>query len=328
MHNNEENIGSIDLIRRKCILEYVKKNPECDKEDVIAHCTETGEGSRATLSKSINDLIIEGILNAGKVKKNSRSYKLTIVSENLLLIIPQDLDNIFSRLKDFTKIIKKKIGNRAVIENKSHSKNIHSKRVEYEAKRSMSFLPYYLTEIINSFYTFYFNFVLPKKIENKNLIIRLYSLYFENLSEIYSFILTQLGDTISYTSDFHALVKSNMYKGYYDDEHPGLYPVYRNVRMCRINGIEEELYNVLDQLWLKNEETCLLLYGLNPESNSQETSSSVDKESNKMFESKYTEYIKNNKILDKIHLLIDYYIYQDEKCEENAEGRSRGSRHI
>ncbi|MDN5868602.1 MAG: hypothetical protein L0H55_14550 [Candidatus Nitrosocosmicus sp.] len=316
--NNEGNISESDQIRRRCVIDYVKIHPECDKEDVITHCTAIGEGSRVTLSQSIKDLIKDGVLSDGKVRKNSKSYKLTVVSENLSLIIPQDLEDIFSRLKTFTSIIKKKVENGITLSDESAMSRITNK-FEYESKQSLPFLPYYVTEIINSLYTFYFNFMLPKKIENKSIINRLYLAYLERLSKIYSFILKELGDIIIHTDYVPAKIKSTMYKGHFESEQPELFPIYRTARMCRINGIEEELYNVLDQLWIRNDNTCLLLYAINSESKPLEKKSISGRKMDKMSETKDGYEVQNNRTLDKIHLYIDNFVYQQEKDEEQEE---------
>lgn len=314
--SDEESNSNSDQIRRKCIIDYVKKNPECEKEDVIIHCTEIGAGSRVTLGTTIKMLIEEGILNDGKKRKNSKSYKLTVVSENVLLVIPQDLEYIFTEFEKFTKTVKKRFNSNSTIGYKILS-NRNSRKFEYESKSSFPFLPYYVIEIINSLYTFYFNFILPKKIENKNVVTRLYSLYFKNLSSMYSIVLEELGDIIPNSNDIPAKIKSKMYKGHFESEQPELFPIYRTARMCRINGIEKELYIVLDMLWKKNEESCELLYALDLNPKIQDSHFLSSRKSDNLFED--ANHIQNNKTLRKIHLLIDYYIYQQEKGEEEAE---------
>lgn len=314
--SNEENSSLSDQLRRKCIIDYVRKHPECQKETVISYCTKIGEGSRVTLGNSINDLIKEGILNEGKEKKNSKSYKLTVVSENLLLIIPQGLEDVFSRLSEFTKVVKKCIEQDDEHVSSRPTDDIISRMNNYIAKNSLPFLPYYVTEIVNNLYTFYFNFVLPRKIEEKNFITKLYFLYFENLSKIYSSILLELGDNFLDIADLSTVVKSNLYQYDFVGEHPGLNPVYRTARLCRIIGIEEDLYKVLDLLWIKNEECCTLLYTLNEEQKPNERNILNNKQNKKIMEIIYKNQLRENKMLAKIHTLIDLYIYQQEEDEK------------
>ncbi len=155
--------------------------------------------------------------------------------------------------------------------------------------------------------------------ENKNIITRLYSLYFENLSKMYSVVLEELGNIIPNSSDIAAKIKSRMYKGHFESERPELFPIYRTARMCRNNEIEKELYYVLDQLWIRNEDSCKLLYSLDLELKFQDKHFISSRKNDKLFEDKDRSRILDNETLKKIHLLIDYYIYQQEKGEEEAE---------
>lgn len=315
--NDEENLSENDKIRRKCIIDYVGDNPECRKEDVISYCTKIGDGSRVTLSDSIKDLIEEGIINEGKEKKNSKSYKLTLVSGNVLLTLPQDLESILANFERFIKAVKNKFKSEVNINDNAVEIRI-TRRFAYESKAFFLFLPYYLIEIINSLYTFYFNFMLPKKIKKRSIITRLYSTYFENLSKMHSMVLIEIIDDIPNSTEIAVKIKSKMYQGADESKYPELYPIYRTVRMCRINGLEEELYNILDLLWIKNEDACNLLYGLNLEPKTIDQNVSVDKD-NKVIEDEYMHPIQKNQILYKIHLFIENMIVETEKGEEDAE---------
>lgn len=314
----EENLSQNERDRRNCIIKYVKKYPECQKEDVIIHCSSIGEGSRVTLSKSIKELIDEGFLNEGKEKKNSKSFKLTVVDGNLLLTIPQDLQDIFSSLITFTKIVRNKMNEEVESMNITSAVDMNSYVNKSEGRKSLPLLPYYVTEIINNLYTFYFNFILPKKIERINMIRRLYSLYFESLSNVYPSILTELGDNVSHNPDTYAQTKMDIYEGHLQSDHPGLYPIYRTVRLCKINGIDEQLYEVLDQLWLKNMESSVLLYALSNNNESSKKESKRDRENMAMDETSFKDNTTYNEILTQIHIKIDSYIYQQEKEEKEG----------
>lgn len=313
----EINVKESEKIRQKCIIDYVKNNPECKKEDVISHCTEIGDGSRVTLCESIIYLIKEGILNEGKERKNSKSYKLTLVSGNVLLTIPQDLELILANFGRFTKAVKSKFKS-GINENYNPTEIRIARRFQYEAKAFFPFLPYYVIEIIHSLYTFYFNFIIPKKVEKNSIITRLYSMYFESLSKMHSMIVRELSDAIPDSVEIAVKIKSKMYQGAGETKYPELYLIYRTVRMCMINGCEEEIYDVLDSLWIKNEEVCNILYGLNLEPKTRNQDVSLDKEINET-EDRYTHQIQKNQTLDKIHWFIDKTIIQMEKDEEDAE---------
>src|SRR4051794_37582875 len=104
---NDEDVSNSGKKRRESIINYVKRNPGCDKQKVIKYCEVKEVGSRIPVRTSIDKLIEEGILMIEKTKKNSRSYKLTVASENLLVTIPQDLEEILIGFQNFVDIIKK-----------------------------------------------------------------------------------------------------------------------------------------------------------------------------------------------------------------------------
>lgn len=307
--------------REKMITAYVRNHPNCSINKVIVYCKGIQGGPpKKTVERILLKLEEEGIITERPNPDDKRSCMLTVASGNLLEILPKDLEGIFSRVLAFTKLIKKMIENGNTIGDKPRPNHI-SEMVTYEAKRSLPFLPYYVTAIINSLYTFYFIFVLPQTIENRNLIAKLHSWYFENLSKIYSYYRTELGNTVYYSSDIAVMVKSKINLGYIEDQGPGLYPVYRIVRMCRINGIEEELYDVLDQLWIRNEKSSVLFYALNDDGDeSSKEHFTVDmKDASRLFESRDKDFVQKNKTLKKIHLQIDSYLNQLERHEDEAQ---------
>ena len=306
--------------REKMITRYIMNHPGCSRNKVIEYCARTNGGPvKKTVEGILQKLEDDGIVTEKPNPNDKRAFCYTVESENLLEILPKDLENIFSELFAFTKLIKQMIENGNPVGEKPLPNHI-SEIVTYEAKSSLPFLPYYITEIITSFYMFYFSFVVPQKIENQKLINKLYSWYFENLSKVYSFLLTELSNTLSSSGNIAMFVKSQMNVGNFENERPGLYPVYRTVRICRIIGIEEQLFNVLHELWIRNEKSASLLYALNDNGDALSKKDSISKVCDaSIFESKYKDLVKNNKTLRKIHHLVDCYIYQQEKGEEEAE---------
>lgn len=65
----EENLNLNNKSRRRTMIDFVRRNPDCDKEQVIIYCTEKGKGSRVTIRKTMNELENEGILIVHREKK-------------------------------------------------------------------------------------------------------------------------------------------------------------------------------------------------------------------------------------------------------------------
>ncbi|HEU5119929.1 MAG TPA: hypothetical protein VFT71_02985, partial [Candidatus Nitrosocosmicus sp.] len=289
--------------REKKIIHYIINHPECSWNKVIVYCSENGGPHKKTVEKTIAKLIEDGVITERDDPNDKRSFMLTVESENLLEILPKDLESIFSKLMAFARVIKEMIENDYSVGNEPPANHI-SAIVTHDAKKALPFLPYYTTSIINSLYTFYFIFVLPTKIENRDLISKLHSWYFENLSKIYSFYLSEFRNTRYYSSDLKVLVKSRIDMGYSEHIGSGLYSVSNIVRICRINGIEEQLYEVLDQLWIRNEETSSLLYALDEYESKIEQIVDKMKDANELHKSLYKDRPKNNNTLNRIHRQI------------------------
>lgn len=243
-----DNINS--KIRKEQIIEYVTRNQECDKEKVITHCIEKKVGTKVTIRKAIDELAKEGILKLNK--KDFKSYRLTIPSGDLLLKISQDLEEIFVQFKDFVFLIKKiSEGKDGINTNETFSKIYTIDQV--------SSLPIKLIDTIDDIFKFYFILILPKKIDDQKIIMKLISKYFENLNNMYLLVTKELNFVPSY--DLVSIQNSVLYKSYMQSKMDSFFTkIYSLVEICRELNIEENLYKVLDLVWSKNADSAALLY--------------------------------------------------------------------
>jgi hypothetical protein len=289
--------------RRKCIIDYVSKNPECNKQKVIEECTD--DGSRKTILKSIKKLEEEGILKVEKERKNSRSYKLTVVSENLLVTIPQDLEEILKGFQNFVNVIKENCKKRSFDANQTPP--YFKKFTDYIEINAITSFPYRLIEIINDIFTFYFIIILPKKIDDQNIVIKLYSIYFENIYKMYISVSKELQYYIL-PYNLSSIKESTLYQSYMESKNENCFSkVFRLVRICRVFNIEKELYDVLDSAWIKNMDTAILLYKVDHDSSFYAV---IQSNLNKQFKENID---KNNGLLNKLHNYIDDSIRSLEK---------------
>ena len=82
-------------IRQQAIIEFISKNHDSSKEDVIKELTSKNQGSRVTIMKEINLLIEEfNVIIPRKDKPNSMIYKLNINDTSELLVLYEDLTQI------------------------------------------------------------------------------------------------------------------------------------------------------------------------------------------------------------------------------------------
>lgn len=245
--------------RREAILKYVKKENYCSKEEVIRHLTKEGIGTKVPVSNDLRELIEEGILDPGKSPdSNSKNYKLTIIDDNPLVIVPRDLGTLYKKFENFVKIVSqlhdKNFNNAKKTEHNNYSAyNIHN------ANKSIPILPYDLIEIIDKIYNFYFMFVLPIEIKNNDLIARIYSSYFEMKLKMHILVTTEMN--VNSLNDLTNIDKSPMYKSYiHSDIFTGMRKVSQIVLNCKILGIDSSLFEVLDFLWITNKKFLTLVY--------------------------------------------------------------------
>jgi hypothetical protein len=246
--------------RKMRIIDYLTNDSNKEVNDVLQYCKNEGIGSKSTVTEAIKELLAEGKLNSGKKRKNSKSYSLSVNSDNLLLIIPKDLDKIFEQFKIFVDKVKqvekkKKFKNRVKIDASGTSK-----KTNLVQKDSASLLQYDIIEIINDVYLFYFVVILPVRLHNENLINRLYSTYFNKISEMYSYTISDLStENPLFNSDTDQQLL--LYVNYMDSKGQNLWGrLYEIVKISEKMQIEDDLDDLLKLLWSKNTEPFLLLY--------------------------------------------------------------------
>ncbi|MDR4491597.1 MAG: hypothetical protein R2685_11965 [Candidatus Nitrosocosmicus sp.] len=241
--------------RKSRIIIYLTEYPDKEVKDVLNYCEKEEIGSKSTVTEAIKELLAEGKLNSGKKKKNSKSYSLSVNLDNLLLIIPKDLDEIFEQFKIFINKVKqvKRI-------KKFNNNDITGIDNETTIDDHLSLLQYDIVEIINDVYLFYFVIILPNQLDNDNLIAKLYSIYFGKISEMYSYIASDLYPENN-SSDFDINLRFQLYNNYLYSKQLALSgKVSEVVKISEENNIEDDLDNLLRLLWSKNKVAFLLLY--------------------------------------------------------------------
>ncbi|TVP40449.1 hypothetical protein [Candidatus Nitrosocosmicus arcticus] len=233
---------------KEALINYIKKNPQCNKNTVIHHCVEEkGIGSRRPLLNMIKRLIDGRIL---KCEKRGKSHLLTVVSENLLVSIPSDLEAVFAKFVGFLNAVKEVEKERTYL----------NQKYLYRGKKAMQdiaivdrvlLLPYEVLEVITEIYMKFYESVIKFKLDNPNQISQLYGHYCEYKDKMQLF----LSDNFSPTKDLINLLENRKI------ESP-LGKLCNIVDICKFLGIEKYFYDFLYLLMTRNIEACLLLYGL------------------------------------------------------------------
>ncbi len=325
MAYSEDNRTTIDRAKL-AVIEYVKENSKCNKQKVVEYCKNEGIASRVTVMNAIAELQTNRILNVDKERRNSKHYKLTVDADSLLVILPLELDKIFIQFQDFVDTLNKLSQNEDEIHNRvknsiygDYINELHYDRI----RQSLTFLPYVVIDIINDVFTFSFIFIWSKKIDDQNQFSKLYSIYFENISRLYSYLSKKLFDNIPADNVFPSRTYP-LYENYLKSKkHNNFTKICYLAYLCTMFGIEDNLFKVLDLLWIKNIESVslmyknelenVILYKMEYERRTHSAPKLYPDISQLKTTNKHREY--NNDILNKIHDGINYFILMEKGLE-------------
>lgn len=253
-----KNVGKESLIldkkyQRDEIINFLVNNPGCSKGDLVRGVKNIV--SKRPLEKILQELKRDDLVKIEKEKPNSRTYKLFLCSENLLIV----LDN---QIRDFNEEFKKLLQKvEAVIPelnllpftNKENRDKNFIMILFYEQ------LPLFILKYLMQCFLLKSIAVWPKIIQKKEIISKLNSLVF-----------TEISKTVSDYSNFYniKLSKSNIHNENYNPnisdeltklENNILYFAFF-LLICKKKGIAKEFENIVDKIWLINSDVQIYLH--------------------------------------------------------------------
>ncbi|HYF98873.1 MAG TPA: hypothetical protein VD815_02150 [Candidatus Saccharimonadales bacterium] len=310
--------------RRQSILNFITLHPSCSVEDVVRRLKDEEIASRMTVRHVLEELIDEGTITKVKDKNNSRSVKLYVDPQNLLVTVPQNLEEIFLRFESFIDKVGKISQNKDEIKlrmansifEETIDKNGNENTQMEKWGDSLASIPFVILDIINDVFTFSFLFLFPKKNVGFSSFSKVYSAYFERLAKMYSSISSKLADV--HSTQYDTTSEHFRYVVYLESkEKPGFKKVGFLAYMCYRYNIAKEMYEVLDLLWIKNIDAVSLLYDRSyMDLLFMDYNSRCDRASSDRFSASHLEYLEkynehlsyNNEILNKIHEAVNLYI--------------------
>ena len=253
-----KNVGKESLIfdkkyQRDEIINFLVNNPGCSKGDLVRGVKNIV--SKRPLEKILQELKRDDLVKIEKEKPNSRAYKLFLCSENILIV----LDN---QIRDFNEEFKKLLQKvEAVIPelnllpftNKENRDKNFIMILFYEQ------LPLFILKYLMQCFLLKSIAVWPKIIQKKEIISKLNSLVF-----------TEISKTVSDYSNFYniKLSKSNIHNENYNPnisdeltklENNILYFAFF-LLICKKKGIVKEFENIVDKIWLINSDVQIYLH--------------------------------------------------------------------
>jgi len=262
-----ENIQYSDRIEK--LKNFIINNPGCSISDVIKDANNKGYGSKKTIEKIIDDLISNKILRKEKEKPNSLKCQLFIEKDNLLVIVPIQLDELFSRLKIYIEKLMnmycKPIENWPDISyayDENNFDNVKRDMYNHLIVRIIT-LPILIIDIINDAFMFHYFCIWPLKIKNPIILSKLIALYFIKIADMNTYIYQEISIFKKYfpISDKFLPGNVHIYTSYADSKNNS--PLERIMCLEHIDKIpflENELSFILDYLWELNKDHLPYIY--------------------------------------------------------------------
>lgn len=242
-----------DKSRKEDIINFLRNNPGCSKEELVRGVKNTV--SKKTVIKILKELEREEQIKIEKEKPNSRSYKLFLCSENILIVLDKqirDINGDFRKLLEKIEVVMPELTLLPFTNKKNRDTNLRM-ILFYEQ------LPLFILKYLMQCLLLKSIIVWPKFIQKEELRNKLNSLVFSEVSKIIS-------DYSNYYNN--KLIKNNIhqvnYKPNISDE---LIKLENNILyfaffllICKKKGIAKEFENLIDKIWLINSDVQMYLH--------------------------------------------------------------------
>ena len=253
-----KNVGKESLIldkkyQRDEIINFLVNNPGCSKGDLVKGVKNIV--SKRPLEKILTELKRDDIVKIEKEKPNSRAYKLFLCSENILIVLNNQIRDFNEEFKKLLQKVEAVIPelNLLPFTNKENRDKNFIMILFYEQ------LPLFILKYLMQCFLLKSIAVWPKMIQKKEIISQLNSLVF-----------TEISKTVSDYSNFYniKLSKSNIHNENYNPnisdeltklENNILYFAFF-LLICKKKGIDKEFENLVDKIWSINSDVQIYLH--------------------------------------------------------------------
>ena len=253
-----KNVGKESLIldkkyQRNEIINFLMNNPGCSKGDLSRGVKNIV--SKRPLEKILMELKRDDLVKIEKEKPNSRAYKLFLCSENILIVLNNQIRDFNEEFKKLLQKVEAVIPelNLLPFTNKENRDKNFIMILFYEQ------LPLFILKYLMQCFLLKSIAVWPKIIQKKEIINQLNSLVF-----------TEISKTVSDYSNFYniKLSKSNIHNENYNPnisdeltklENNILYFAFF-LLICKKKGIAKEFENIVDKIWLINSDVQIYLH--------------------------------------------------------------------
>ena len=253
-----KNVGKESLIldkkyQRNEIINFLMNNPGCSKGDLVRGVKNIV--SKRPLEKFLMELKRDDLVKIEKEKPNSRAYKLFLCSENILIVLNNQIRDFNEEFKKLLQKIEAVIPELNLLPfTKKENKDKNFIMILFYEQ-----LPLFILKYLMQCFLLKSIAVWPKIIQKKEIISKLNSLVF-----------TEISKTVSDYSNFYniKLSKSNIHNENYNPnisdeltklENNILYFAFF-LLICKKKGIAKEFENIVDKIWLINSDVQIYLH--------------------------------------------------------------------
>jgi SepF-like predicted cell division protein (DUF552 family) len=240
--------------RKKTIIEFITNNPDCSKERVSRYMDGLGAASRTTTMKDLSELEDEEIIYAHRQKQNSRDVKLRINAGNIVVLVTSELEQFERTFVTLLNKVRTEFDNTY-----SDIKKIHPNNLSKKDLSKVNPILESMTESLRIFYEVVDSYMVrslmlwSNKVQDKDVLKKLYSIVFTKISDIQLHIYQVFGSTLA--GSFNPPLLQSAWRKIYSTEH--MKEHYES--FTRLN-MKNEISSVLDCVWKMNSECKLAAY--------------------------------------------------------------------
>ena len=242
-----------DKSRKEDIINFLRNNPGCSKEELVRGVKNTV--SKKTVIKILKELEKEEQIKIEKEKPNSRSYKLFLCSENILIVLDKQIRDIkgdFRKLLEKIEVVMPELTLLPFTNKKNRDTNLRM-ILFYEQ------LPLFILKYLMQCLLLKSIIVWPKFIQKEELRNKLNSLLFSEVSKIISDYSNYYNNKLTKNNIHQVNYKPNISDELIKLENNILYFAFF-LLICKKKGIAKEFENLVDKIWLINSDVQMYLH--------------------------------------------------------------------
>jgi hypothetical protein len=166
--------------RRRLVTEYITNNPGCNEQKVVKALE--GRLSRVPVRNAIIELKKDGIIRIETKRANSRDYNLYVNSDNILVLVENELKEFEKSFLSLIENSKQKFDAQYLaIKNDVSSQNFGSR---FEPILPLLSQPLYIFQEVVNVFLIRAMITWPSKVEDKEILKKLFTSLFTKLADI------------------------------------------------------------------------------------------------------------------------------------------------